>query len=44
MAPGDNFILSVSDDTPTNARLERIQQITELVEQYGTLPLMAGRA
>jgi hypothetical protein len=39
MAPGDNLILSVSDDTPTNARFDRLMRISELVERYGTIPL-----
>ena len=42
MAPGDNFVLSVSDDTPTNARLERIIRIGELVREYGKLPIDAS--
>ncbi len=42
MAPGANFVLSVSDDTPTNARLERIVRVGELVREYGALPLKAG--
>ena len=31
MAPGDNFVLSVSDDTPTDAFLDRIIRVGELV-------------
>jgi hypothetical protein len=42
MAPGNNFVLSVSDDTPTNAKLERIIRVGELVREYGRLPLARG--
>jgi uroporphyrinogen-III decarboxylase len=40
MAPGDNFVLSVSDDTPTDAFLERLIRVGELVREYGRLPIV----
>ena len=39
MAPGNNWILAVSDDTPANADIERFLWVSELVEKYGSLPL-----
>ena len=44
MAPGDNFVLSASDDTPTNARLERLIRVGELVREYGRLPISLAEA
>jgi len=41
MAPGDNFLLAVSDDTPANADLERFLWVSELVEKRGKLPLQS---
>lgn len=43
MAPGHNFVLSVSDDTPTDAILERILRIGELVREYDKLPIDPDR-
>jgi hypothetical protein len=42
MAPGDNFILSVSDDTPANAYINRFLWISELVQKHGLLPLKSS--
>jgi len=39
IAPGDRFILGVSDMVPPDARWERLLRIAEMVEQRGTLPL-----
>lgn len=39
MGDGRNFVLSVSDDTPVDARLERLELVGELVRGYGRLPL-----
>jgi hypothetical protein len=39
IAPGDRFILGVSDTTPPNAKFERLLRITEMVREWGTLPL-----
>ncbi len=39
MGDGRNFVLSVSDDTPTDARIERFLLIGECVKKYGRLPL-----
>ena len=39
MGDGSNLVLSVSDDTPTDAVIERLVLIGELVRTHGTLPL-----
>jgi hypothetical protein len=41
MGSGSNFVLSVSDDTPTDARIERLAFIGSLVREHGALPLAA---
>jgi uroporphyrinogen decarboxylase-like protein len=41
IAPGDRFILGVSDMVPPDARWERLVRIAEMVERQGTLPLAA---
>jgi len=39
IAPGDRFILGVSDTTPPDAKFERLLRITEMVQQWGKLPM-----
>jgi len=39
IAPGDRFILGVSDNVPPDAKWERLVRLAEMVEQWGTLPL-----
>lgn len=39
IAPGDRFILGVSDTTPPNAKFERLLRITEMVREWGRLPM-----
>jgi len=39
MDDGRNFVLSVSDDTPTDAVLDRLVRVGELVREHGRLPL-----
>jgi uroporphyrinogen-III decarboxylase len=39
IAPGDRFILGVSDMVPPDAKWERLVRMAEMVEQWGTLPL-----
>jgi hypothetical protein len=39
IAPGDRFILGVSDMVPPDAKWERLVRIAEMVEARGTLPL-----
>jgi hypothetical protein len=39
IAPGDRFILGVSDTTPPDAKFERLLRITEMVEEWGRLPM-----
>jgi len=41
IAPGDRFILGVSDTTPPDAKFERLLRITETVQQWGQLPMKA---
>lgn len=42
IAPGDRFILGVSDMVPPDAKWERLVRIAEMVETRGALPLAAG--
>jgi hypothetical protein len=42
IAPGDRFILGVSDMVPPDAKWERLVRIAEMVEQWGALPLKAA--
>ena len=37
--PGDRFILGLGDNLPTDGSLERIERISEMVEQFGKLPI-----
>ncbi|HSB04127.1 MAG TPA: uroporphyrinogen decarboxylase family protein [Thermodesulfobacteriota bacterium] len=39
IAPGDRFILGVSDTTPPDAKFERLSRITEMVQEWGKLPM-----
>jgi uroporphyrinogen-III decarboxylase len=39
IAPGDRFILGVSDTTPPDASLDRLRQISRMVEERGALPM-----
>jgi hypothetical protein len=39
IAPGDRFILGVSDTTPPDAKFERLLRITEMVREWGELPM-----
>jgi uroporphyrinogen-III decarboxylase len=39
IAPGDAFILGVSDNVMTNSLLSRIEKITEMVERHGKYPI-----
>jgi hypothetical protein len=41
IAPGDRFILGVSDMVPPDARWERLVRIARMVERDGALPLAA---
>jgi hypothetical protein len=41
IAPGDRFILGVSDTTPPDAKFERLRRIGEMVQQWGKLPMKA---
>jgi hypothetical protein len=39
IAPGDRFILGVADTAPPDANFERLLRITEMVQQWGRLPM-----
>ena len=39
IAPGDRFILGVSDTTPPDAKFERLMRITEMAREWGKLPM-----
>ena len=41
IAPGDRFILGVSDTTPPYAKFGRLLRITEMVQEWGRLPMKA---
>ena len=41
IAPGDRFILGVSDTTPPDAKFDRLLRIGEFVRERGRLPLKA---
>jgi len=39
IAPGDRFILGISDTTPPDAKIGRLLRITEMVQEWGRLPM-----
>ncbi len=39
IAPGDRFILGVSDMVPPDAKWERLERMAEMVAEWGALPL-----
>jgi hypothetical protein len=39
IAPGDAFILGVADNVMPEIRFERLQRVSEMVEQYGNYPI-----
>ncbi|MFB3817586.1 MAG: uroporphyrinogen decarboxylase family protein [Candidatus Methylomirabilales bacterium] len=39
IAPGDAFILGVADNVMPTSLIERVERISELVEQHGTYPI-----
>ena len=39
ISPGDRFILGISDTTPPDAKFERLLRITEMVGEWGKLPM-----
>jgi hypothetical protein len=43
IVPGDRFILGVSDTTPPDAKFERLLRITEMVREWGKLPMKLQR-
>ena len=39
IAPGDRFILGISDTTPPDAKFERLVWIAQMVKEWGRLPM-----
>jgi hypothetical protein len=39
IAPGDAFILGVADNVMAEAKLERIERVSEMVKEWGTYPV-----
>jgi hypothetical protein len=39
IAPGDAFILGVADNVMPTSIIERVERISELVEQHGAYPV-----
>ena len=39
IAPGDAFILGVADNVMAEAKLERIERVSEMVQAYGKYPI-----
>ena len=39
IAPGDAFILGVADNVMAEAKLERIEQVSEMVQMVGQVPI-----
>jgi hypothetical protein len=39
ISPGDRFILGIGDTTPPDAKFERLLRITEMVQEWGELPM-----
>ena len=39
IAPGDAFILGVADNVMAEAKLERIERVSEMVQEYGAYPI-----
>jgi hypothetical protein len=43
VAPGDAFILGVADNVMPNALLDRLERITDMVEEWGEYPIDPGK-
>ena len=39
IAPGDAFILGVADNVMAEAKLSRIERVSEMMQEYGRLPI-----
>jgi hypothetical protein len=39
VAPGDALILGVSDNVMPRAKIERVERITEMVQEFGQYPI-----
>ncbi len=44
IAPGDAFILGVADNVMPRSKIERVERITQMVEEYGYYPVRAPQA
>ena len=42
IAPGDAFILGVADNVMPEAKLERVERVSEMVQEYGEYPIGMG--
>jgi hypothetical protein len=42
IAPGDAFILGVADNVMAEAKLSRIEWVSETIERYGAYPIQVG--
>ncbi len=40
IAPGDHFVAGMGDNLPFDGTLKRVSRIAELIEKYGSLPIM----
>ncbi len=40
IAPGDHFIVGMGDNLPFDGRIEQVSRIAELIDKYGSLPIM----
>jgi uroporphyrinogen-III decarboxylase len=39
IAPGDAFILGVADNVMPRSKIERVERITQMVNEYGQYPI-----
>jgi hypothetical protein len=39
IAPGDAMILGVSDNVMPRAKIERVERITQMVQEFGQYPI-----
>jgi len=42
IAPGDAFILAVADNIMMESKVERLERVADMVEEYGAYPVRAG--
>ena len=39
IAPGYNFIVGMGDNVPFDGNIDRVGQVSQLIEKYGKLPM-----